>query len=395
VWQAILWFYWFGLVVAAAPTSPPAGAVHWMSADFERDGHTRMNAAERTRVGRKAKEVLDIACPSAGCVGGWTYGDALYAWDTSSGRLYRYRFEPHGPNTQIPFTHPGVGAAWCTDDLTMPQPAIDVGPVQSAAWTVEGVDIGYSAPDWQTIASSGRRFAFLKASEGLPGLYKQAPAGQLAKNLGGTKRAGMVRGVFHYFRAHLDALAQAEHCWDVTTAAAKASGTSVGDWGLALDVEAPTKGDGETIPVGDTYGSEILAWCQRMHALSGMRPLLYTGPGWWNGQGMSDALKGEIGSASHLWLAHWNTPPDCTAHALPNDAAGMGWKAPPWFWQYAGAGDCSIKVPGIGGADVDRFRLDDRALAAFAAAHGAGVSGSSSSPLLLLAALAAGVLLWR
>src|SRR2546430_5835665 len=78
---------------------------------------------------------------------------------------------------------------------------------QCPAMTVEGVDVyqGDSPLVWTTVQSSGRAFAFSKASQG--DYNKQS---NFAGNWSTLKSIGMLRGAYHYFDATVDGVAQAQ-----------------------------------------------------------------------------------------------------------------------------------------------------------------------------------------
>src|SRR5438034_1060907 len=72
--------------------------------------------------------------------------------------------------------------------------------------TVKGVDVSYyqGHVDWKTAHAHGIRFAFARVSDGTGFLDPQFGA-----NWSGMKSAGVIRGVYQFFRPGQDPIAQA------------------------------------------------------------------------------------------------------------------------------------------------------------------------------------------
>ena len=72
--------------------------------------------------------------------------------------------------------------------------------------TVPGIDVSDYQPnvDFDAVRSSGRRFAFLRVSDGV-----RHPDEAFARHWPAAKKAGLFRGAYQYFRASQDALVQA------------------------------------------------------------------------------------------------------------------------------------------------------------------------------------------
>src|SRR3954471_8068911 len=79
--------------------------------------------------------------------------------------------------------------------------------LQCPTHTIEGVDVyqGDTPIVWATVQSSGRVFAFSKASQG--DYNKQS---NFAANWSQLKALGMLRGAYHYFDATIDGVGQAD-----------------------------------------------------------------------------------------------------------------------------------------------------------------------------------------
>ncbi|MEJ7734145.1 MAG: GH25 family lysozyme, partial [Polyangiaceae bacterium] len=186
--------------------------------------------------------------------------------------------------------------------------------------TIEGIDVAAYQPDtdWKKVADSGRRFAVIKATEGTGYVNSY-----FAQDWAGTKANGMVRGAYHYFRPDTDGVAQANHFLATV-------GALDGDELLMLDLETT---DGQS---GATVGKRAKDWMETVEAATGKKPIMYTGPNFW------DAVIGApAGFAEYpLWIAHYGV--DCPL--VPGDWGK--WK----FHQYTSTG----QVPGINNPNCDR-----------------------------------------
>jgi lysozyme len=192
--------------------------------------------------------------------------------------------------------------------------AASAGPVRAQG--VQGVDVSEDqlTIDWPQVKAAGIAFAFARVSDGT-----QHPDATFPVNWAGIKANGLVRGVYQYFRASEDPVAQAD------LLVASAGTFAPGDL-IACDVETM---DGVSAA---QLLSNLAAWCGEIKAKAGRSPLIYCGEGFW------DPLGGNF-SGQDLWVASWfaETP------SIPT-----GWTT--WkFWQYTDQGS----VPGIP-ARVDR-----------------------------------------
>ena len=228
----------------------------------------------------------------------------------------------------------------CADDTRpVEHPGVTIGEVSFAARvcadgpTLEGIDISHwqGSVNWDSIAAGGIDFAYFKATEGTG--YTDD---QFARNWSESRRVGVARGAYHYFRPEMDALTQANHFLSVM------GSLQPGDLPPMIDVEE-TRGVSCT---GITNG--IRTWADRVEAQTGRKPVIYTSVGFWSGSVCNSTAVNDL----ILWAAHW----DVTCPTIPD--AWTDWV----FWQY----EVSPGVPGISG-DVDRdvFNGDAAALAAF------------------------------
>jgi lysozyme len=218
--------------------------------------------------------------------------------------------------------------------------------VCAAGTTTSGVDVSYhnGTINWTQVKNAGYEFAIIRISDGT-GFHDP----QFATNWAGAHAAGLVRGIYQFFRPSEDVAAQA----DMVIAAVATP--APGDLPPVIDVEAT----GNLSPAG--VAAKVRTWVDRVKAATGIDPIIYTGKFFWR-----DQVGGPTSFAGNpLWIAQYTTLcPDLTS---------------PWntwaFWQYSETG----KVPGIsGGIDLDRFNgtADElRALAGGTGGTGGGGGG--------------------
>ena len=229
------------------------------------------------------------------------------------------------------------------------QPEIGIrARICAAGTTTKGVDVSYhnGTINWSQVKSAGYEFAFVRISDGA-----SFHDPKFATNYAGAKAAGLVRGIYQFFRPTQDVAAQA----DMVIAAV---GTrQPGDLPPVIDVEA----DGGLAP--STVAARVRTWVDRVKAATGVDPIVYTGKYFWR-----DEVGGPTSFANNpLWIAAYTTLcPDLTA---------------PWdtwaFWQHSDSGS----VPGLSGAvDLDRFNGSVDELRALAGGSGGGGGGTGVCP---------------
>lgn len=191
----------------------------------------------------------------------------------------------------------------------------DAGDAATARKQVSGIDVSrwQGNVDWNRWWADGKRFAYIKATEGT---YYRNP--YFAQQYNGSFGVGMIRGVYHF------------------ALPAKSSGTSQADYFVAHG--GGWSPDGQTLPgaldiehnpSGATcYGlspARMVRWIKdftrRYRALTGRDPVIYTSTNWWaQCTGNSSAF----GATSPLWLPRYAANPG---------APPAGW----WtysFWQH-------------------------------------------------------------
>ncbi|KQU66391.1 lysozyme [Phycicoccus sp. Root101] len=186
----------------------------------------------------------------------------------------------------------------------------------AAATQTPGIDVSkwQGNVDWASYWGQGKKFAYIKATEGTT---YQNP--YFAQQYNGSYGVGMVRGSYHF------ALPD------------NSSGTAQADW--FVDHGGAWSGDGKTLPgvldieynpYGATcYGlsqasmnSWIAAFTSRYKARTGRDAVIYSTTSWWS---TCTGNTSQFASTNPLWIARYNT----TVGTLP---AGWSYYT---FWQYS------------------------------------------------------------
>ncbi len=195
--------------------------------------------------------------------------------------------------------------------------------------TLTGIDVSHwqGRVNWDRVADDGVTFAFIRASDGVGTIDRE-----FERNWAETKRVGIYRGAYQFFRPNQDPIAQADVLLNRLGWQAQ-----VGDLPPVLDVEV-NGGLSAGVVV-----SRMRQWLDRVESVLGVRPIIYSSPGLWDSLVASDDFGDYV-----LWVAHYGT----SCPRMP-----MGWSR--WdFHQYTDNG----RVSGISGSvDMDRFNgnLDD------------------------------------
>jgi lysozyme len=200
--------------------------------------------------------------------------------------------------------------------------------------SVRGVDVSHwqGAIDWQAVRGDGITFAFIKASEG-----GDLVDPQFQRNWRASRRAGVIRGAYHFYRPGTSAAVQARLFLRTV---------HLGEHDLppVLDVETI----GSSTPASVRRG--IRTWLRIVERETGKRPIVYINPR------VAARLDGELGRHA-LWIAHYRSSPP----PVPDN-----WTR--WtFWQYSPAG----RVDGIRRrVDLNRYRGTRTELTEFVASQG-------------------------
>lgn len=196
--------------------------------------------------------------------------------------------------------------------------------------TVPGIDVSYwdAGIDWPKVRATGQRYVFVKATEG--DFYADPT---FDDNWLGAKKAGLLRGAYHFFRCNVDPKKQATKFIDYVKTM-----NDNGELPPVLDLES---NDGQT---KDKVISRAKTWLDLVEAAFGKKPIIYSGQ-YFLQDYFSEAGGGPPAWTKNypLWLAQYpNNYVDGMTPYLPR-----GWYK--WsFWQYSEKG----KVNGIN-ASVD------------------------------------------
>ncbi len=200
----------------------------------------------------------------------------------------------------------------------------------SVGITTPGIDVSHwqDAIDWTKVAEAGKRFAFMKATDGADYVDPTYVANRAA-----ARANGLMVGAYHFSRPDASkGDARAEARFFVRVADPKP-----GDLLPVLDIET-SRGLNQA---GVTKW--ITTWVAEVRRLTGVIPMVYTSPyGWQTRTGDTRVVARE---GAPLWVAHWGV----SSPTLPaGDWDGHGWIV----WQHTSSG----KVPGIvGRVDLDRL----------------------------------------
>ncbi len=239
--------------------------------------------------------------------------------------------DPLATPTPTPTPDPFASPSPTPDPFATPTPTPTPSPTPFLPVT-EGIDISHwqNVIDWTQVATAGKRFAFMKASEGTT----------LADPTYSTNRAqaravGLYVGAYHFARPDStpgDALAEADYFLAM-------SQLEAGDLVPVLDLE----------DTGGLSPAELQAWVQaylgRIYERTGAHGMIYASPTFWQ-NAMGDTTWFATNGYGMVWVAHWTSGPAPIVPAA--NWGGLGWT----FWQYTSSGS----VPGIGPrVDLDRF----------------------------------------
>lgn len=233
-----------------------------------------------------------------------------------------------------------LAALWFAPALAAAKTVVCPGPV-----TLDGIDVSYWQLDidWDKVKAAGKKYAIMRAANGLKGDTK------FAYNWKRCHELGLRCGVYQYFQPDLDAIQQADLMLSLM------GDLKPGDLPPVIDVEA--KGNSTPAQLSAAVGK----WIAYVEAKTGRQPMIYTGGYFWE-----DNVKSTAFVDYPLWHAQY-----CT-NCCPNIA--NPWKK--WaFWQYSSTG----KVSGINGnVDLNHFNGDAAALDALAKTKGCtpGCKGS-------------------
>ena len=227
-------------------------------------------------------------------------------------------------------------------------PVMGASSVRAQEYTV-GIDVSHwqeengNVINWNKVAESGHVFAFHKATEGTTYSDPRYEGNRLEAG-----EVGLAFGAYHFARpngadisaAQSDAMAEARHFLNVAKPVS-------GDLLPVLDLESNDK----NLPAR-RLEAWVQSWLDTVGSALGVKPLIYTGPNFWETNLNNTAYFAEQGFP--LWIAHYTS--DASPRTPGNNWNGNGWA----FWQWTSCGS----VPGIRGC-VDRNRFSGSDLATY------------------------------
>lgn len=171
-------------------------------------------------------------------------------------------------------------------------------------YAVQGIDLShYQAKiNWETVASEGISFAFVKATEGRQHLDKK-----YCENWQEMKRVGIKRGAYHYFRPTIPAKEQVRNFMNVVD-------MQYGDLPPVIDVEEDEGLSREEVVEG------IRDWVEQIEIEYSIRPIIYTHYKFYN-----KFIAGEFDNYP-IWIAMYSDSPPRLGK--------VQWS----FWQYGNRG---------------------------------------------------------
>lgn len=178
---------------------------------------------------------------------------------------------------------------------------------------IKGIDVSYYQGniDWKIVKESGIDFGFARVSDGVT---KVDP--KFAQNWTKMKEVGIIRGAYQFFRPNQDPIEQAELFVDIVE---NAGGFDYYDLPSVIDVEVTGK-----VP-NDKIIENIMIWLDFMEEYTEKKPIIYSGPYFWELNNLGDNFK-----QYSLWTAHYTKKDECPLIPDP-------WKD--WdFWQFTGSG---------------------------------------------------------
>lgn len=166
----------------------------------------------------------------------------------------------------------------------------------------QGVDVSHhnGQIDWRKIRSTGIAFVFVKATDGIDYIDPM-----YATHFREAKAAGLISGAYHFYETNDDGEGQAD--WFI-----KNISLGPGDLPPVVDIERVKA------PVDGNIHTQFRKFIERLTAHYGSRPIIYTGPRFWE-HVMKEHLPG-----NPLWIAEY----DVKSPTVPPE-----WSQ--WtFWQY-------------------------------------------------------------
>jgi len=244
-----------------------------------------------------------------------------------------------------------VPVPWLAKVPAVPRPKLAT--LKPGPASIEGLDVSYHSGrvDWRTAVARGHHFGLTLATAGVDFLDPFFIA-----HWERMRQAGLHRGAYHFFVPDDDPEAQARVFLSHVL-------FEPGDLAPVVDVETPFKQSGARPP--DDLADRLMAFVKIVEREVGTKPIIYTGPTFWNRQ-MDDRF-GDY----PLWIAEYGVE---QPH-LP-----IGWQR--WhIWQWRGNADLPAVAPLV---DLDRIHpeidLQDLLIPAPAPRDGPDTAAGQAAP---------------
>lgn len=215
-----------------------------------------------------------------------------------------------------------VPVAWTGTRAEPPRPPLP--PLPADAALIRGVDVSYHSGrvDWGEAAAQGQHFGLTLATAGVDFLDPF-----FISHWERMRQAGLRRGAYHFFVPDDDPEAQARIFLSRVL-------FEPGDLVPVVDVETPFKQSGARPPAD--LADRLLVFLRAVEQEVGAKPIIYTGPTFWNRQ-MDDRF-GDY----PLWIAEYG---------VEEPQVPVGWTR--WhLWQWRGDADLPRVAPIV---DLDRL----------------------------------------
>jgi lysozyme len=194
------------------------------------------------------------------------------------------------------------------------------------AAAVPGIDVSHYQPaiDWATVVRAGFQYCFIKATEGSASVDRS-----FARHWEDARKAGLIRGAYHFFRPAVPVAAQASLFLRTVKL------LQPGDLPPVLDLEVPQEWTG-ILPRERT--ALAVGWLEAVEHQLGATPIVYLSPSF------ASCILGNTTELARypVWLAHYTM---AETPLVPK----------PWsswtFWQHSNGRTPGVSVP----VDLNRF----------------------------------------
>jgi lysozyme len=184
---------------------------------------------------------------------------------------------------------------------------------------VKGVDVsGWNpAVDWVKLRSQDIRFAIMKSTEGTDYFSKY-----FDQQWAGAKAAGILRGSYHFLRAAIDGVQQADFFLSKVN-------IQDGDLPPVLDLE----GGNNKGATNAQFITNAQKWLERVEAKTGRRPIVYSTASFLQTSLTRNGQPPAWAKNYKTWVAQYFNSHSADTGAQPIQPAGWG----EWIiWQYSG-----------------------------------------------------------